>query len=78
MDNKSLAILGFVLSFFIPLAGLIVSGIALNKFKQSGETEGKGFATAGLIIGIVAMVISLGSIICMGCLGGLAAMGSSY
>ena len=78
MDNKSFAILSFVLSFFFPLVGLIMSGIALNKFKQSGETDGKGFATAGLIIGIVAMVISVGSIICIGCIGGIAAMGSGY
>lgn len=78
MDNKSFAILSFVLSFFFPLVGLIMSGIALNKFKQSGETDGKGFATAGLIIGIISMVLYFGMILCFGCLGGLAAMGSSY
>lgn len=53
MDNKSFAILGLVLSIVTGIPGLIVSAIALKKFKDSGETDGKGFATAGLIIGIV-------------------------
>ncbi|MGN0678720.1 MAG: hypothetical protein ACI4JS_03560, partial [Oscillospiraceae bacterium] len=55
-----------------------ISGIALKKFKDSGETDGKGFATAGLIIGIISMVLYFGMILCFGCLGGLAAMGSTY
>ena len=64
---KTLAIVGFVLSFLIPIAGLIVSGIALNKYKQTGETDGKGFATAGLVIGIVCMalyVLAVGCTVC--------------
>lgn len=79
MNNKSLAILGFVLSFFIPLAGIIISAIAMKKFKESGETDGKGFATAGLIIGIIFMVISLIVTVCVGCVGGvLAGMADMY
>lgn len=76
MTNKSLAILGLVLSFFVPLAGLIISAVALNKFKESGETDGKGIATAGLVIGIVIMALGLISTICLTCIGGLAALGS--
>lgn len=65
-NTKTLAIAGFVLSFFISLAGLIVSAIALNKYKQTGESEGKSFATAGLIINIVSMVITFISVMCFG------------
>ncbi|MDE7399717.1 MAG: DUF4190 domain-containing protein [Oscillospiraceae bacterium] len=65
-NPKTLAIVGFVLSFFIALAGLIVSAIALNKYKQTGYTEGKGFATAGLVISIVSMGISLLVSVCYG------------
>lgn len=64
MSNKNLAILGLVLSFLIPLAGLIISAVALNKFKESGETDGKGLAMAGLIIGIIIMALGLLGTIC--------------
>lgn len=76
MTNKGLAILGLVLSFFVSLAGVIISAVALNKFKESGETDGKGIAVAGLIVGIVFMALSILGWVCLACLGGLAAMGS--
>lgn len=76
MTNKGLAILGLVLSFFVSLAGVIISAVALNKFKESGETDGKGIAIAGLIVGIVFMAISVLSVVCTVCLGGIAMMGS--
>lgn len=69
MDNKTLAIIGLVLSFIFPLAGLIISAVALNKMKQSGVEEGKGLAVAGLVIGIVFMVIAVISVACMTCAG---------
>lgn len=76
MDNKTMSILGLVLAFIVPLAGIIISAIALNKMKQSGVEEGKGLATAGLIVGIIMMVISLVASVCMVCLGaGLVAAG---
>lgn len=79
MDNKSFAILGLVLSIVTGIPGLIVSAIALKKYKESGETDGKGFATAGLIIGIICAalyVIGIGCSICTVCLAGAAGMGS--
>ena len=79
MTNKNLAILGLVLSFLIPLAGLIISAVALNKFKQSGDTDGKGLATAGLIIGIIMMVIAVIGSACVICsAGALAGLAGSY
>lgn len=70
MDNKSLAILGMVLSIVMGIPGLIISAIALKKFKDSGETDGKGFAIAGLVIGIVCAAIYLISI-CVVCGAGI-------
>lgn len=76
MDNKTLAIVGLVLSFIFPLVGLIISAVALNKMKQSGVEEGKGLATAGLVIGIVLMVIYVIVVACTACVGvGIAAAG---
>jgi len=53
--TNTLAIVGFILSFFVTVAGIIVSAIALRQIKQTGE-GGRGLALAGLIIGIVATV----------------------
>lgn len=83
MDNKTMAILGLVLSIVVGPIGIIFSAIALNKMKQSGEPnpDGKGFAIAGLIIGIVEVVLYIGLIACFGCfgcVGCMAAAGGSY
>ena len=78
MTTKSLSILGLVLSFFIPIAGLIISAVALNKFKQTGETDGKGIATAGLIVGIIFMAFALIGTICAVCSAGLLAGMGNY
>ena len=68
MTNKNLAIVGFVLALVLGgLPGLIVSAVALKKMKDAGEEDGKGFAIAGLIIGIVEMAIVIITIGCTGC-----------
>lgn len=76
-DNpKTLAIVGFVLSFFISLAGLIVSAIALKKYNETGYTDGKGFATAGLVISIICLAFSVLAVACNVCIAiGMAAGG---
>ena len=56
--NNSLAITGFILSFFIPIAGLIVSIMGLKKAKQTHD-NGKGFALAGIIISSIFLGLSL-------------------
>lgn len=48
-SNNNLAIIGFVLSLLVPLAGLIVSIIGLKKSKEMHD-NGRGFAIAGIII----------------------------
>lgn len=61
---NGMAIAGFVLSFLFPLLGLIFSLVALNGMKQNRNDEGKGLATAGLIISIV--LLSLGCLYFIG------------
>lgn len=55
--TNTMAIVGFVLSFFVALAGLICSIIGM---KQCNETKegGKGFAVAGIVISAVSMALS--------------------
>jgi len=50
--TNTLAIVGFVLSFIVSVAGIICSHIALSQIKRTGE-GGRGLALAGLILGYV-------------------------
>lgn len=68
-ENCTMAIVGFILSFFISIAGLICSIIGYKKCKDE-NLNGKGFAIAGIIISAVSMVISvIYAIIIIGALG---------
>ena len=59
--SNGMAIAGFVLSFFVPLLGLIFSILGLKKVKET--SAGKGLATAGIIISSIALFIILLSVI---------------
>ena len=56
-QSNGMAIAGFVLSFFIPLIGLIFSIIGLKRSKETNN--GKGLSTAGIIISCITMVITI-------------------
>lgn len=56
--NNTMAIVGFVMSFFQPTIGLIFSIIGMNQIKKTNE-PGKGFALAGIIISAVELVLVL-------------------
>ena len=56
--TNTLAIVGFILSFFFGLVGAILCIVALGKIKKTGE-KGKGFAIAGIIIGLLPLVASV-------------------
>ncbi len=77
MDTKTLSIVGLILGIVIPVVGIIVSAIALNKMKQEGNLENKNIAMAGLIIGIVMTALTIIGSICMVCVsvGAIAASG---
>ena len=55
--TNTFAIVGFILSFFMPLLGLIFSIIGLNKVKECNS--GKGLAVAGIIISAVEWLIGI-------------------
>ena len=56
-DGKTLGIVGLVLAFLVPLAGLIVSIIAGGQSKKAGVPNGP--AKAGVIISIILMVLGI-------------------
>lgn len=56
-----MATAGFILSFFVPLLGLIFSILGLKKVKETNT--GKGLSTAGIIISSIALFIILISVI---------------
>jgi len=56
-DGKTLGIVGLVLAFVFPIAGLIVSIIARNKSKAAGVEN--GLAKAGLILSIIFLVLGV-------------------
>ncbi len=60
--SNTIATVGFVLSFFIAIAGLICSIIGYRNAPQYGG-KGKGLALAGIIISAVSMAIALISVI---------------
>ena len=56
--TNTMALVGFVMSFFQPTMGLIFSIIGMCQIKKTGE-PGKGFALAGIIISSVTFVLVL-------------------
>lgn len=55
--KNTMAIVGFVFSFFIPIVGLICSIIGLKKVGLCGG-NGKGLAIAGIVISILSWVFT--------------------
>ena len=53
----SIPVIGWLVPL-CPLAGIIFGAIALKKIKETGS-EGKGLATAGLVLGIIAIALDL-------------------
>ena len=56
--TNTLALVGFILSFFLGFIGSILCFIGLEEIKKSGE-QGKELAIAGIIIGLVPIVLAL-------------------
>ncbi len=52
--TNNMAVIGFILSFFIAIAGLICSIIGYKKAKEEG-LDNKGLALAGIIISSLSM-----------------------
>lgn len=54
--TNGMAITGFVLAFFLPLIGLILSIVGLSQLKKKNQS-GKGLAIAGIVISSVMMLL---------------------
>ena len=71
--KNNMALIGFILSFFIAIAGLICSIIGYKRAKEEG-LDGKGMALAGIIISaieigfavIIYIIVSGGSCAALG------------
>ncbi|MFF1878875.1 DUF4190 domain-containing protein [Leifsonia sp. NPDC058230] len=55
---NTLAIVGFILSFFVNVVGVILSFVALSQIKRTGE-QGRGLAIAGIIIGFAEIAFGI-------------------
>lgn len=53
-----ISVTGFVLSFIVAIAGLIVSIIAHNEAKRTGSGKSVGMSKAGIIISSVSMGVA--------------------
>ncbi len=57
-ESNVLAIVGFVLSFFIAIAGLVCSILGMKKAAELGG-KGHGLALAGTIISAISLVLTV-------------------
>ena len=56
--TNGIAIAALISSFFVSVLGIILGFVALSQIKKSGE-NGRGLALAGIIIGFVAVGITV-------------------
>jgi hypothetical protein len=56
--TNTLAIVALILGIVVPIGGIICGPIALGQIKRTGE-GGRGLAMAGLIIGIVLVLVGV-------------------
>lgn len=52
-SHSTLSVIGFILSFFTAIVGLIVSIIAYSDAKRTGSSKSKSLSLAGIIISAV-------------------------
>lgn len=56
-QTNGCAIAGFVLAFFMPFIGFILSIVGIVKAKKECGGSGKGLAIAGLIISLLSLIL---------------------
>ncbi|MBN9177557.1 MAG: DUF4190 domain-containing protein [Microbacterium sp.] len=58
--TNTLALVGFIAAFVIPVAGLVIGIVARNQLSRPGNLEGgRGFARWAMIIGAAGTVFQL-------------------
>lgn len=63
-ESNVMALIGFILSFFMAVAGLVCSIIAYRRCQQNPELEGKGMSLAGIIISAIKVGVVVLYLIC--------------
>ena len=56
--TNTMALVGFILSFFLGFVGSILCFVGLEEIKRTGD-QGRELAIAGIIIGLAPLVLSL-------------------
>jgi len=60
MRTNTLAVVGFIAAFVVPIAGLVIGIVARNQLGRPGNTEGgAGFARWAMIIGALGTAANL-------------------
>lgn len=67
--RNTLAVVAFVLAFFIPLLGIIAGAVAQKRIKKSGE-RGRPFAIWAVIVGVLGTIAGIVAIVSMVLAGG--------
>lgn len=55
---NTMAIVGFILAFFVNIVGIILGFVALSQIKRTGE-QGRGLAIAAIIIGFAEIILGI-------------------
>ena len=64
----------YLVAPILSIVGIILGSIGIKRAKENGESA--GLAKAGLIIGIIALILDIGAIACTLILAGTGALGS--
>ena len=56
-QTNGCAIAGFILAFFMPFIGFILSIVGISKAKKEYHGSGKGLAIAGLVISLILLLV---------------------
>jgi hypothetical protein len=58
--TNTLALVGFITAFVIPIAGLVIGIVARNELAQPGNVEsGRGFARWATFIGTIGVLLQI-------------------
>ncbi len=62
--TNNLALVGFIIAFVIPVAGLVIGIVARKQLDQPNNTEsGRGFARWAMIVGMLGVLVQIWFII---------------
>jgi hypothetical protein len=60
-----------MIAWLLAIIGIVLSAVGMSKAKKAGNPA--GVAVAGLVLSIIGLVISISGLLCLVCIGGVAA-----